>query len=450
MSAAAVRALGRRGVVVLAVLCLIAVLAPRPSVSGARAATATPRKTRFPLAPGVHLITIESPKGPNEIRVLALRQGAGALTDVLPATKRYPGYRKPSALAAEAAAIAAVNGDFASRNGRPQHLEMVDGELWSTGRQEGPVYAHSADGTRAYVGVPSPKIVIASPGLPGAEISKMNAGPPIGATIAAFSLRGGTLERPPGNVVPKHKDLRWCAARLVPTGPIGWSGAHRAMEARSYTVEDQPDPCPKTPEDLGAVSGSVVLAARAAGRGGTAIKALEPGSAVEMRWGLSGWPGVVDAIGATPMLVRRGVNVAPPYRPGGSYFYNDNPRTAVGITPGCEDAVPDTVCLTYIVTVDGRQTDTGWSRGLRLPNLAKVLIGLGVRDGMNLDGGGGTVMWVARTRFAYCQNAPPVGGCLVNRPSDRGGERNGVTSLAIIRGPDPGEPPGLLPRGAGG
>jgi Phosphodiester glycosidase len=445
MSAAATRARGRRWVVALAVLCLVTVLAPRPARSDAHATTAAPRRARFPLAPGVHLTTITSPKGPNQIRVLALRQGAASVADVLPATKRYPGYRKPSALAAGAKAIAAVNGDFAARNGRPQHLEMVDGELWSTGRQLGPVYAHDADGTRAYVGIPTPTISVSSPGLPTAEVAKMNAGPPIGATIAAFSLRGGSLERPPGNAVPKRKDLRWCAARLVPTGPIGWSGAHRALEVRSYTVEDQPDPCSKTPEDLGTISGTIVLAARAAGQGGAAVKGLDPGDRVRLRWGLKGWPGVVDAIGATPMLVRRGMNVAPPYRPGGSYFYNDNPRTAVGITPGCEDALITTVCLTYIVTVDGRQTSTGWSQGLRLPNLAKVLIHLGVRDGMNLDGGGGTVMWVGQPRSAYCQSMPPVGGCLVNRPSDRGGERNGVTSLAIIPGPDPGEPPSLGP-----
>lgn len=58
------------------------------------------------------------------------------------------------------------------------------------------------------------------------------------------------------------------------------------------------------------------------------------------------------------------------------------------------------------VTVDGRQP--GYSDGLTMPDLAKLMQGLGCRIAYNLDGGGSTTMW--------------FNGALVNRPST-GAER---------------------------
>ncbi|HXF35664.1 MAG TPA: phosphodiester glycosidase family protein, partial [Actinomycetota bacterium] len=71
-------------------------------------------------------------------------------------------------------------------------------------------------------------------------------------------------------------------------------------------------------------------------------------------------------------------------------FYRRNPRTAVGITRGCRDADPASICRYLLVTVDGRQPD--WSRGVRFPALGALLVELGAWDALNLDGGGSTTM----------------------------------------------------------
>jgi exopolysaccharide biosynthesis protein len=60
-----------------------------------------------------------------------------------------------------------------------------------------------------------------------------------------------------------------------------------------------------------------------------------------------------------------------------------------------------------LVTVDGHQP--GYSLGLSLIEGARLMIGLGAVNAMNLDGGGSTAMVVR--------------GELINSPSDPSGER---------------------------
>lgn len=74
-----------------------------------------------------------------------------------------------------------------------------------------------------------------------------------------------------------------------------------------------------------------------------------------------------------------------------------NPRTFAGV---------DAAGRTVLVTVDGRQLG---ELGLSLPETAAVARALGLRDAINLDGGGSTAM--------------AVGGALVTQPSDATGER---------------------------
>ncbi len=71
-----------------------------------------------------------------------------------------------------------------------------------------------------------------------------------------------------------------------------------------------------------------------------------------------------------------------------------------------------------LITVDGRQPET--SVGMNLQELAEFLLELGATDAMNLDGGGSTTMF--------------VGGKVVNRPSDKEGERKvGDAILVFLR-----------------
>jgi exopolysaccharide biosynthesis protein len=84
-----------------------------------------------------------------------------------------------------------------------------------------------------------------------------------------------------------------------------------------------------------------------------------------------------------------------------------HPRTAIGFSR-------DSTTL-FMVTVDGRrESDSGMS----LVELAKLMLDLGVYQGMNFDGGGSTTMVVE--------------GKVVNRPSDEAGERAVGSGLLVV------------------
>jgi len=142
---------------------------------------------------------------------------------------------------------------------------------------------------------------------------------------------------------------------------------------------------------------------------------------VELRLTASGQPWDLAQqtlmVGGGPRLLRGGrVTVtakaegfAPPQAPAffGTFVAARQPRTLAGVrTDG-------TVLL---VTVDGRRP--GWSAGMTLREAARLMRSLGAHDALNLDGGGSSTMTVR--------------GEVVNRPSDRAGERavsDGVYAL---------------------
>jgi exopolysaccharide biosynthesis protein len=84
-----------------------------------------------------------------------------------------------------------------------------------------------------------------------------------------------------------------------------------------------------------------------------------------------------------------------------------HPRTAIGFSS-------DSTKL-FLITVDGRrESDSGMS----LTELARVMLDLGVYEGMNFDGGGSTTM--------------VVDGKIVNSPSDKTGERPVGSGLLVV------------------
>jgi hypothetical protein len=111
--------------------------------------------------------------------------------------------------------------------------------------------------------------------------------------------------------------------------------------------------------------------------------------------------GEVHATPATDGLVRAG-DPAVFYR----LAVQRNPRTFAGV---------DGSGRTYLVTADGRSTA---SLGLSLDETAAVAQALGMREALNLDGGGSTTM-VAR-------------GVVVNRPSDAAGERSVGDAVLVL------------------
>ncbi|MEU6661989.1 phosphodiester glycosidase family protein [Streptomyces sp. NPDC046821] len=117
-----------------------------------------------------------------------------------------------------------------------------------------------------------------------------------------------------------------------------------------------------------------------------------------------------------PELVRKGaahVTVAADgmVQPGNPSFYygwvhKRNPRTLAGT---------DAAGRTVLVTADGRSTA---ALGLSIPESAAVARALGLRDAINLDGGGSTTM--------------VTDGQVINSPSDAAGERPVGDALLIL------------------
>jgi exopolysaccharide biosynthesis protein len=117
-----------------------------------------------------------------------------------------------------------------------------------------------------------------------------------------------------------------------------------------------------------------------------------------------------------PELVRDGRLHATPgadgmVQPGNPSFYygwvhKRNPRTIAGV---------DAKGRTVLITADGRSTS---SLGLGIAEAAAVAKALGLRDALNLDGGGSTTM--------------VVDGAVINMPSDASGERPVGDALVVV------------------
>ena len=140
------------------------------------------------------------------------------------------------------------------------------------------------------------------------------------------------------------------------------------------------------------------------------MKSVKFWDKVKYRWGLTPPWDVSDfAVGGGPRLLTDGdltVNWEEE-RFQKSFATTRAPRTAVGVT---EDG------SFLLLVADGR--DKPRNIGLSLFETARVLRRLGCKDGLNLDGGGSTAMWIE--------------GKIVNRPSD-GRERAISSALVLTR-----------------
>jgi hypothetical protein len=129
-------------------------------------------------------------------------------------------------------------------------------------------------------------------------------------------------------------------------------------------------------------------------------------------------PRITSIVNGGPELVRDGHLHATPaadgmVHPGDPSFYygwvhKRNPRTFAGV---------DARGRTVLITADGRSTS---SLGLGIAETAAVARSLGLRDAMNLDGGGSTTM--------------VVDGSVINMPSDATGERPVGDALVVLPG----------------
>ena len=93
---------------------------------------------------------------------------------------------------------------------------------------------------------------------------------------------------------------------------------------------------------------------------------------------------------AGPLLVWKGITQSRPEEGSQEFLDDTHPRTVIGISKSREYIIQ--------ITVDGRWTSSTTSQraiGMSTPTLAKLAKGLGCYKAMNLDGGGGSQMWVS-------------------------------------------------------
>ncbi|MCA1948218.1 MAG: phosphodiester glycosidase family protein [Armatimonadetes bacterium] len=233
----------------------------------------------------------------------------------------------------------------------------------------------------------------------------------------------GTVRLPDGSAAPLAGLNRDCAGgELVLNFPA--AGLVRSPQGSIAIVLD----APAEPQPTGALSatvrqvrtdaprlpvepGTAVLVV--AGAAAQQLASVKPGDVLTFEWRTEGfdWAKVRQAVGGGPWLVRSGqpaVNAqAEGFAPG--FSANRHPRTAVGRTPEGD---------VWLVAIDGRQA---MSVGATLEETARILIRLGCVEGINLDGGGSTVL--------------SLFGFAMNRPSD--GSERAVSNAVLFYGPRP-------------
>jgi exopolysaccharide biosynthesis protein len=164
--------------------------------------------------------------------------------------------------------------------------------------------------------------------------------------------------------------------------------------------------------------GGVILVAgrHASAAARAALRRLVPGDSVRTSIALSPlFPR--EAVGGRVVLVRDSVIAVAPDSAGEPGFVARNPRTAAGIRGNGTRLV--------LAVVDGRQKP--YSDGMTLHELASLMLALGARDAINLDGGGSSTLVYAD---------PDSAGALriANKPSDKGVERSVGDALGILHG----------------
>lgn len=317
-------------------------------------------KLRAPTGGGttaVHVLHV-NPQDPNlEIRpVLASDMVAGRETTSIIATRHD--------------AVAGINGGYFAGPGLPLGMVVIDGELISAPLPRRSVFAISRDGRPVIQPFEFHGRIVTSDNA-ALWISAVNR-PPQVAGLAVYTAAYGPLTPP------------FKLAAVVRNGMV-----ERLTSGRILIPED-----------------GYVLAVNEADAG-LLLHHVQTGQRVWMKLNLAPDLEVISALGGGPRLVKDGREFIPFDWEWFSHRFHQirAARTAIGITTGGK---------LLFVTVDGRSRQ---NTGMTLRELAQLMVSLGARDAMNLDGGGSATM--------------VVGGRIVNDPSD-GRERPVASALLVL------------------
>lgn len=388
-------------------LALVLVAAPAtPQVPGNFPAGLPPspatdvERTETTLAPGVTLERFIRVTGSDRTRISVLRADLSRPT--VTADLLYPGVvarrRQLTAMATDAGAIGAVNGDFFDiendpsdarlRSDAPAGTAIAGGELLKSfdpvseteGRKTALLGADEAGrvGDAGFAGT------LALPGGP-APLDGFNRIRVLDGQVGAYNGRWGPYTR--ARVVDGASEVRTV---LVRDG--------RVAEVRDSTRAGQLD------------AGSFELVGR--GAGARRLAGLEPGTTVGTTaaatfQGIARTP--LFAVGGVAYLVRGG-QITDDGAPADLDRRGPYPRVAIGFGSGGRTLL--------LVVADGRQaTSSGF---LRTIDFAQLLKDLGAEEALHLDGGGSATMAARQPSRDRVE--------VVNSPSD-GAEGTGVGGL---------------------
>lgn len=347
------------------------------------------------VAPGVSHVHAWDATGPWAIHVLEAELGAcGAALEARKAGPPLAARATTSTLAA--GTLGGVNADFfLLPAGTPVGAHVEDGHVL-IGPGARPLVAVTGD--HPWLGTAALRGVIEH-GADSISISQVNRW----SDPTTTTLDGA------GAVLFTH----WYAA-WSPDDVDAVAARIRRIEGTPSTGRGVVESIESSTAGLALDSTRVVFSAR--GETGFQLRALSAGDTVAWRAEVvrePAEPGAAEeAVGGFPILLRGGEQ-APELEAGVQPAFGErrHPRTAVGWT---EDG-----SRVFLVTVDGRQP--GYSDGMTLRELAMLLRRLGAAEAINLDGGGSTAMVVR--------------DAVVNRPSDRGGERPVANALLLEQRP---------------
>jgi hypothetical protein len=350
---------------------------PSPAQSALAASSDTFRIEQ--VVPGVRYVYSWSARGPWAIHLVEVRRPCAPVWQARKAGPPQSQRATTSALAA--GALAAINADF---------FALPQGNT---------VGAHVSAGS-----------VIASP----------VARPVVAFTRAGFWLGQARLERP--------TDARLLAIEHVNRPRADTSQPNLRLFTHWFGAESPRDTVSRAlhVRVLPADRGGVIVATDSLGgpypldsmhRVVHAPRAMRFRSGDTVRWAVRVVPAEGNAagrfaqevVGGFPLLVREGASVLASQPGVRAEFGNQrHPRSAIAFTN--EGSV-------LLILVDGRQAP--YSDGMSLPELTDLVLRMGARDALNLDGGGSSALVVQ--------------GRVVNRTSDQQGERAVGNALALVR-----------------
>lgn len=364
------------------------------------------RRDRVTVAPGVRWTSIVREGGPWRVNVLTIVPGGKgpALRGVL-SDGRVAGLERPTEMSRRTSTVAGVNGGFFAVDGDPVGALAIGGRLLSE-----PVDGRSALVVPADRAAPARIERLEFDGAvrtPEGEERILDGVERRRGQVPACGGRGGDrpTQRPNSALTcTDRSELVLLSSRFGGRPPS--AGAEAELRDGIVTRVGRARGRP-------AARGRVLLSGSGAA-GDFISRTLPVGGRAEVSTALLARGTALDPAAQTlitgggPRLLSRGrVSVAarpegfaPLEAPGffGSFVASRQPRTLAGVRA-------DGALL--LVTVDGRRP--GWSAGVTLREAARLMLSLGARDALNLDGGGSSAMVVR--------------GDLVSRPSDPSGER---------------------------